>query len=87
MRYHLASAGLGRRFFGEMLEAGSHQAALEMILSGAVAGAAIDSSVLEAELRARPELVDAIRVVLTWDPARRRPGSCRRAWPLGCEPA
>src|SRR5690606_18240938 len=51
--YHLASRGLRWDFFGEIVEAGSHQAALEMILAGTVAGAAIDSSVLEAELRAR----------------------------------
>jgi phosphonate transport system substrate-binding protein len=69
VRYHLASNGLPWRFFSEAVEAGSHQAALDMILQGAAAGAAIDSSVLEAEMRARPNLADEIRVVLTLGPS------------------
>lgn len=69
VRYHLASQGLPWDFFGKLVEAGSHQAALEMILAGGAAGAAIDSSVLEVELRARPALAKAIRVVLTLGPS------------------
>jgi phosphonate transport system substrate-binding protein len=69
VRYHLALHGLPFKFFGEILEAGSHQAALEMILAGTATGAAIDSSVLEAEMRARPNLADEIRVVLTLGPS------------------
>ncbi len=69
VRYYLASHGLRWDFFGDVLEAGSHQAALEMILAGAAVGAAIDSSVLEAELRARPALAREIRVVLTLGPS------------------
>ena len=69
VRYHVATLGLPGGYFGEVVEAGSHQAALQMILAGAAAGAAIDSSVLEAELRARPDLSGAIRVVLTLGPS------------------
>jgi phosphonate transport system substrate-binding protein len=69
VRYYLASQGLRWDFFDETFEAGSHQAALGMILSGAAAGAAIDSSVLEAELRARPGLAEKVRVVLTLGPS------------------
>lgn len=69
VRHYLASQGMRWDFFGKVVEAGSHQAALEMILAGGVAGAAIDSSVLEAELRARPGLVERIRVVLTLGPS------------------
>ncbi|MPZ42455.1 MAG: PhnD/SsuA/transferrin family substrate-binding protein [Betaproteobacteria bacterium] len=69
VRYHLASQGLRWNFFGEVVEAGSHQAALEMILAGATAGAAIDSSVLEAEVRARTRMTDEIRVVHTLGPS------------------
>ena len=69
VRYHLASHGLGWSFFGELVEAGSHQAALELILAGTAAAAAIDSSVLEAEMRARADLADEIRVVHTLGPS------------------
>jgi phosphonate transport system substrate-binding protein len=69
VRYHLASQGLRWDFFGNLVEAGSHQAALEMILAGGAAGAAIDSSVLEAELRARPGLAENLRIVLTLGPS------------------
>jgi phosphonate transport system substrate-binding protein len=69
VRYHLASHRLQWSFFGAVVDAGSHQAALEMILAGAAAGAAIDSSVLEAELRARPALAHQIRVVHTLGPS------------------
>ena len=55
VRTHLAALGEKADFFGEVIEAGSHQAALEMILDGRVDAAAIDSTVLETELRARPE--------------------------------
>ena len=56
VRYHLATQGLRWNFFDDVVEAGSHQGALEIVLAGAVAGAAIDSTVLEAELRHRTEL-------------------------------
>jgi phosphonate transport system substrate-binding protein len=69
VRYYLASQGLQWNFFGELVAAGSHQVALQMILDGAAAGAAIDSSVLEAEMRARPGLADEIRIVLTLGPS------------------
>jgi phosphonate transport system substrate-binding protein len=67
--YYLASQGLRWDFFGKVVEAGSHQAALAMIVAGAAAGAAIDSSVLEAELRARPDLAEKIRIMRTLGPS------------------
>jgi phosphonate transport system substrate-binding protein len=79
--YHLASRGLRWDFFGSVVEAGSHQAALEMILAGSAAGAAIDSSVLEAELRARPGLAQKIRVVLTLGPSPSPPWVVSRRLP------
>jgi phosphonate transport system substrate-binding protein len=69
MRYHLAVHRLQWDFFGEVVEAGSHQAALERILAGTTVSAAIDSSVLEAELRARPALAERIRIVHTLGPS------------------
>lgn len=69
VRCHLATQGLQWSFFDEVVAAGSHQGALEMVLAGAVAGAAIDSTVLEAELRHRTELAERIRVVSTLGPS------------------
>lgn len=69
VRHHLASHRLQWSFFGEIVEAGSHQGALAKIVAGAADGAAIDSSVLEAELRSRPALTDQIRVVHTMGPS------------------
>lgn len=56
VRHHLAKAGTTEGFFGNVVESGAHQTSLEMVLDGRVDASAIDSTVLEAELRARPEL-------------------------------
>jgi len=69
VRYHLAAQGLNFDFFETMVQAGSHQSALDLILAGAVAGGAIDSSVLEAEGRRRADLEAQIRVVDTLGPS------------------
>lgn len=69
VRYHLARAGQGLDFFGRAVEAGSHQAALSLILEGAVAAAAIDSTVFEAEARRDPSLWSAVRAIETLGPS------------------
>jgi phosphonate transport system substrate-binding protein len=69
VRYHLATLGADGGYFGQVIEAGSHQNALQMILSGTVDAAALDSTVLETELRARPALAEALRVVETIGPS------------------
>ena len=56
-------------FFGMVVEAGSHQAALQMLLEGEVDGTAIDSTVLEIELRNRPEIAEHLRTIATWGPS------------------
>ncbi|HSW17119.1 MAG TPA: PhnD/SsuA/transferrin family substrate-binding protein [Ramlibacter sp.] len=67
--YHLATLGSDMRYFGRVVEAGSHQAALRMIASGAVTAAAIDSTVLEAESAQHPQVRDMFRVVATLGPS------------------
>ena len=47
VRAHLFDLGELDRFFADVVEAGAHSNSLQMILSGAVDGAAIDSTVLE----------------------------------------
>lgn len=68
-RYHLASIGETGEFFREVVAAGSHQAALEMILQRRVEASAIDSTVLEIELVNRPRIGEEIRIVETLGPS------------------
>jgi phosphonate transport system substrate-binding protein len=72
--YNVVRAELGRRgeragYFARAIEAGSHQNALRMILAGEVDGAAIDTTVLELELRLHPEWRALLRAVGTLGPS------------------
>jgi phosphonate transport system substrate-binding protein len=69
VRYHLATLGEREGYFGRAVEAGSHQNALKLILEEQVDGAAVDSTVLEEELRRSPTLDRQIRVVETLGPS------------------
>lgn len=60
-------------FFGEVVEAGFHERALQMVASGEIDGAAIDSHVLGVALRNAPQLDDLIRVVETLGPSPSQP--------------
>lgn len=64
-------AEIGRRdgYFGRVTQTGSHQLSLHAVLAGAIDTAAIDSTVLEEEVRRRPELAEQLRVVHTLSPA------------------
>ena len=81
MRYYLALRGLTAGYFGRVFETGSHQNSLEMLLDGRVDSATIDSTVLELELRARPELGRAVRVIETLGPSPIPPAVIRRSVP------
>src|ERR1043166_7018261 len=69
VRYTLASRGLGTDLFGRLVVSGSHLRSLSLVLDGSVAASAIDSTVLEQELRLRPPLAAEIRVVDTLGPS------------------
>jgi phosphonate transport system substrate-binding protein len=60
-------------FFSEVVEAGFHERALQMVASGEIDGAASDSHVLGVALRNAPQLVDLIRVVETLGPSPSQP--------------
>jgi phosphonate transport system substrate-binding protein len=62
-RYKLATLGARRGFFKRVVAAGSHQRALEYVLSGQVDASAIDSTVLDTELAEDPTLHDRIRTI------------------------
>jgi phosphate/phosphite/phosphonate ABC transporter binding protein len=60
-------------FFNEVVEAGFHERALQMVASGEVDGAAVDSHVLGVVLRSAPQLAEMLRVVETLGPSPSQP--------------
>jgi phosphonate transport system substrate-binding protein len=72
-RYHLVSIGETDGFFGEVVEAGFHETAIEMVRSRRVDAAAIDSQVLSVALRDDPSLRDDLRVIDTLGPSTIQP--------------
>ncbi len=77
VRHYLASLGERAGYFDRVIEAGSHQAALALILKGSADAAAIDSTVLETELALQPGLGDAVRIVTTLGPSPMPPWVAR----------
>ncbi len=69
VRYALAARGETGGFFGRVIESGAHQNSLRMILRGEVDASAIDSTVLELELRSDPAIQPQIRVIDTFGPS------------------
>lgn len=80
-RYHLASHGERGPYFGRIVEAGSHENALTLLLAGQVDAAAIDSTVLDLERRRRPELNARLRVIQTLGPSHSPPWVASRSVP------
>jgi phosphonate transport system substrate-binding protein len=64
-RFTLATRGHHSGFFGQAVETGAHQQSLDWVLDGTVDASAIDSTVLEQELRNRPGVASSIRVLTT----------------------
>jgi phosphonate transport system substrate-binding protein len=71
--HHLATLGESRSFFGRMVEAGFHEEAVRMVADGRVDAAAIDSQVLDIELRDHPRLAGKIRRIGTIGPSSIQP--------------
>ena len=69
IRWYLAQRGEGGDFFGRVLESGSHENSINLILNGEIDGSAIDSTVLELEIARRPALAEEIRVLDTIGPS------------------
>ena len=68
-RYHLASIGEKEGFFGQVIEAGSHQNAIKLVLDGETDASAIDSTVLEIEYELDPSLKENLRVIEALGPS------------------
>jgi phosphonate transport system substrate-binding protein len=69
MRHHLLQLGETRGYFGRVIDAGTHQGSIQMVLDGAIDASGIDSTVLETELARRPEIGAALRTLVTFGPS------------------
>jgi phosphonate transport system substrate-binding protein len=63
VRYHLAQKGAGAGYFARIVESGSHQDSLQMILEHAIDATAIDSTVLEMAVTKNPSIADDFRTI------------------------
>lgn len=83
VRYQLAMRSEQAGFFRAAVETGAHQATLQLIVDGKVDASAVDSTVLETEIRRRPALGRALRVIETWGPSPAPPWVASRRLPAG----
>ena len=72
-RYHLLTLGETNGFFGEVIEAGFHEKSVRMVRDRAVDASAIDSQVLEIELRDNPDLAESLVVIDSLGPSTIQP--------------
>src|SRR4029079_3392753 len=71
--HHLATLGEDLGYFSRMVEAGFHETAIRMVADGRVDAAAIDSQVLDIELREHPGLAAAVRRIASIGPSTIQP--------------
>jgi phosphonate transport system substrate-binding protein len=83
--YHLAHRGETRGYFGQVIEAGRHDRAIDMVARGEVDGAAIDSHVLQTYLSSRPDLTATLQVIDSLGPSPIQPVLARRCLQLRCK--
>lgn len=72
-RHHLVRMGETGGFFGRVVEAGYHLESIRMVREGRIDASAIDSQVLEVELRDDPTLAEEIQVIDTLGPSTIQP--------------
>ena len=63
VRQRLIKSNYPHNFFGQVMQSGSHQNSMRWVVEGVAECAAIDSTVLEQELRDFPQLSDHLRVI------------------------
>ena len=81
IRYHLVAAGKRNGYFGRVVESGSHQESLRMILAGSIDASAIDSTVLELDVARNPSIIEKIRTIAVLGPSPAPPWVVRRSLP------
>lgn len=67
--YNLELINESWSYFGKIVESGAHQQSIRFILSGKVDASAIDSTVLEWEIKRNPVLKDKLRIIETFGPS------------------
>jgi phosphonate transport system substrate-binding protein len=81
VRYHLAAQGVRDRYFGRVIESGSHQESLQMLLSRTIDATAIDSTVLEMAFAREPWIIEKVRTVAVLGPSPAPPWVVHRSVP------
>jgi phosphonate transport system substrate-binding protein len=81
-RYTLARMRETKGFFGRVIDVGFHRTAIARVADGSVDASAIDSQVLEVELRDHPELSERIRVIDSLGPSTIQPVTVARRLPV-----
>jgi len=84
IRYHLVAAGKRNGYFGRVVESGSHQESLRMILAGSIDASAIDSTVLELDVARNPSIIEKIRTIAVLGPSPAPPWVCSSLSSAGC---
>jgi ABC-type phosphate/phosphonate transport system substrate-binding protein len=82
VRYHLALRGMGKEYFANVVESGSHQDSIKMILDRSIDSSAIDSTVLEMELARKPSIAEQLRTIAVLGPSPAPPWIVHRSVPL-----
>lgn len=87
VRYHLAAHGIRDRYFGRVIESGSHQDSLQMLFSRTIDATAIDSTVLEMAFATEPAVIDKVRTVAVLGPSPAPPWVVHRSVPYEMQEA
>jgi phosphonate transport system substrate-binding protein len=70
-------------FFGKVIEAGFHQDSIRWVAEGTVDASAIDSQVLDVELRDHPDIAKRIKVIESLGPSSIQPVTVAKRLPDG----
>jgi len=81
IRYHLATRGIRGSYFSRVVESGSHQDSVQMILEGYIDASAIDSTVLEMEMTRNPTIGRKVRTIASLGPSPAPPWVTHRSIP------
>jgi len=80
-RYYLAQLGETAGYFGQIIEAGRHERAIELVASGEADAAAIDSHMLDTYLDMYSHLRWVLRIIDSLGPSPIQPVAVRRSLP------
>ena len=80
-RHRLVTMGETNGFFSEVIHAGWHQKAIQMVVRGEIDATAIDCQVLAVEMRDHPELAQQIKIIDALGPSTIQPVVARASLP------